>query len=104
MRAGDSIRGQPMKVIKLHRRHVLRKNHHCTHAILVDNFDDISREIYKLMTSEDLPIWRRGTRKLVPVTTESSPWGEQTSREYRFTEWFGVRDESVLSYILLKIS
>lgn len=92
-----------MKIIKLHRRHVLRKHYHCTHAILIDAYDDRVKTIFDMIHHSDVQIWYRSTKRLVPVTIETSPWGEKTSREYRFTEWFGVRDESVLSYILLKL-
>jgi hypothetical protein len=88
-----------MKIIKLTDRNVLKKLDGCTHALKISLDDDKADKIWRIISKPNFvsTVHTRYTKRLVvsPDPTHG--------REYKFNVWFGVKDETVITQILLML-
>jgi len=88
-----------MKIVKLTDRNVLKKRDGCTHALKINLYDDETDKIWRIITKPNLvsTVHTHYTKRLV-VSPDA-----RHGREYELNAWFGVKDEAVITQILLML-
>ncbi len=88
-----------MKIVKLTDRIVLKKRDGCTHALKINLYDDETDKIWQIITKSNFvsTVHTHHTKRLVvsPDPTHG--------REHKCNVWFGVKDETVITQILLML-